>query len=144
MIICVDFDGTCVTHAFPNVGKEIGAPEVLKKLVDNNHQLILWTMRSDVENVSSPEFDGLFTGTYLTDAVEWFNRNGIQLYGIQSNPTQINWTTSPKAYAHLYIDDSALGIPLIYDEDEARPYVDWQKVEDWLKYNGYIRQQWIV
>lgn len=25
MIIAVDFDGTCVTHEFPRVGKEIGA-----------------------------------------------------------------------------------------------------------------------
>lgn len=31
MIIAVDFDGTCVTHEFPYVGKEIGAAEVLKE-----------------------------------------------------------------------------------------------------------------
>ena len=139
MIIAIDFDGTCVSHAFPEVGKEIGSPEVLRKLVDNNHQLILWTMRSDVENVPSPEFDELFSGKYLTDAVEWFNQNNIPLYGVQTNPTQKEWTTSPKAYAHLYIDDSALGIPLIYDENEDRPYVDWKKTEDWLKEKGYIK-----
>ena len=139
MIIAIDFDGTCVSHAFPEVGKEIGSPEVLRKLVDNNHQLILWTMRSDVENVPSPEFDGLFSGKYLTDAVEWFNQNNIPLYGVQTNPTQKEWTTSPKVYAHLYIDDSALGIPLIYDENEDRPYVDWKKIEDWLKEKGYIK-----
>ena len=34
MEICVDFDGTCVTHEFPKVGKDIGAVPVLKKLVD--------------------------------------------------------------------------------------------------------------
>lgn len=33
MIIAVDFDGTCVTHEFPRVGKDIGAVPVLKELV---------------------------------------------------------------------------------------------------------------
>lgn len=34
MIIAIDFDGTCVTHDYPNVGKDIGASEVLKKLAE--------------------------------------------------------------------------------------------------------------
>ena len=46
MIIAVDFDGTCVTHEFPRVGKEIGAAEVLKELTDKGHKIILFTMRS--------------------------------------------------------------------------------------------------
>ena len=46
LIINVDFDGTCVTHDFPQIGKEIGAAEVLKKLTYNGHNLILFTMRS--------------------------------------------------------------------------------------------------
>lgn len=32
MDIVIDFDGTCVTHEFPLVGKDIGAVPVLKKL----------------------------------------------------------------------------------------------------------------
>ena len=47
MEICIDFDGTCVTHDFPKVGKDIGAIPVLKKLIENGHNLILFTMRSD-------------------------------------------------------------------------------------------------
>ena len=47
MVIAIDFDGTCVTHDFPAVGKDIGAVPVLKMLVDSGHQLILYTMRSD-------------------------------------------------------------------------------------------------
>ena len=30
MDIIIDFDGTCVTHEFPNIGKDIGAEKVLK------------------------------------------------------------------------------------------------------------------
>ena len=47
IIISVDFDGTCVSHEFPNIGKDIGAVPVLKALVENGHQLVLFTMRSD-------------------------------------------------------------------------------------------------
>lgn len=46
MVIAVDFDGTCVTHEFPKIGKDIGAIPVLRKLVEKEHQIILYTMRS--------------------------------------------------------------------------------------------------
>ena len=132
MTINIDFDGTCVTHDFPYIGKSIGAENVLKKLVDNGHQLILFTMRSD-RNLAKPTMDSTIqnvTGNFLSDAIDWFKKNDIPLYGIQTNPTQINWTTSPKSYAELMIDDSALGCPLKYDKSVSdRPFVDWEKVE---------------
>jgi hypothetical protein len=56
MDICIDFDGTCVTHEFPEVGKDIGAVPVLRKLVEQGHNLILFTMRSDFKGKASPEF----------------------------------------------------------------------------------------
>ena len=49
-IIGIDFDGTCVTHEFPRIGKDIGAVPVLKELIANGHDLILFTMRSDIHN----------------------------------------------------------------------------------------------
>ena len=117
-IIAVDFDGTCVTHDYPRVGKDIGSIPVLKRLVENGHNLILWTMRS---------------GKELNDAIKWFDDNGIELYGIQENPTQKSWTNSPKAYAELYIDDAALGCPLKMDNSLSnRPFVDWEEVENLL------------
>jgi hydroxymethylpyrimidine pyrophosphatase-like HAD family hydrolase len=47
MDIAIDFDGTCVTHEFPEVGEEIGATAVLKRLVKQGHRLVLFTMRSN-------------------------------------------------------------------------------------------------
>jgi len=52
MIVCIDFDGTCVTHDYPRVGKDIGAVSVLKKLVESGCQLVLFTMRSYSEGIS--------------------------------------------------------------------------------------------
>ncbi len=138
-IIAVDFDGTCVSHAFPDIGKDIGAVPILKKLVENGHQLVLFTMRSNVEDVDSPELPGKYTGNYLEDAINWFKKNNIPLYGINTNPKQKYWTSSPKAYADYYIDDSALGCPLIYDEELSdKSFVDWNAIESSLKYLNLI------
>lgn len=140
--INLDFDGTCVTHEFPKIGKDIGAVPVLKELVANGHNLILFTMRSDVKDPESKSSEIISeSGNYLTEAVNWFKENDIPLYGIQSNPTQHTWTTSPKSYAHLMIDDSALGCPLTYDPKSnfsARPFVDWVRVRQMLVNTGYI------
>jgi hypothetical protein len=129
MIISVDFDGTCVTHEFPYVGRDIGSVPVLKELVENGNQLILFTMRSDNNK-----------GNFLKDAVSWFSENGIPLYGIQTNPSQSSWTSSPKAYAEMYIDDASLGCPLIYPENGERPYVDWVKVREILIDKDIIKE----
>lgn len=136
MTINIDFDGTCVTHSFPTLGKDIGAVPVLKRLVAEGHQLILFTMRSDrkeLEEVEDKDISNV-VGDFLTQAVDWFKDNDIPLYGIQTNPTQHQWTTSPKSYAPLMIDDSALGCPLHFDEKiSKRPFVDWEEVEDMLE-----------
>ena len=140
MYICIDFDGTCVTHEFPSIGKDIGAIPVLKELIKNNHKLILFTMRSNMKDVKSLDYNiHSQSGNYLDEAVEWFKNNKIPLYGINVNPNQTTWTESPKAYGQLYIDDSALGIPLKFDINiSERPFVDWEKVSELLKSQNII------
>ena len=42
MVIAVDFDGTIVTHRYPDIGDEIPfATETLKLLIKEHHKLIL-------------------------------------------------------------------------------------------------------
>lgn len=43
--IAIDFDGTVVTHAYPEIGEDAGAAPVLKELTDNGCRLILYSMR---------------------------------------------------------------------------------------------------
>lgn len=113
MIIAVDFDGTCVKHRFPEVGEDCpGAVEVLKKLVSDGHQLVLYTVRS---------------GKYLESAIAWFKDRKIPLAGKQYAPGQTGWTQSNKCYANIYIDDAALGAPLCTDS-EGSSYMDWGQV----------------
>ena len=131
IVIVVDFDGTVVTHDYPEIGNDIGAVPVLKKLVDAGHQLVLFTMRGNN--------NGANDRNYLVEAVKWFNQNDIPLFGINTNPTQKNWTNSPKAYGQMIIDDAALGCPLKFDYKLSnRPFVDWIKVEKLLKLNDLL------
>lgn len=124
MEIAIDFDGTCVTHDHPKIGKDIGSASVLKKLVEKGHFLILYTMRCDSKVKST---------SGLTDAIKWFKDNSIPLYAVGYNPTQREWTQSNKCYAQLYIDDSALGIPLKFNAKISdKSFVDWKKVEKLL------------
>ncbi len=121
-VIAVDFDGTVVKHRFPQIGDEVpNSVSVLKALQKAGFKLVLNTMRSD-----GPK------GNFLTDAVTWFRDREIHLYGINCNPNQKSWTSSPKVYAHLYIDDAGFGAPLIYEEGE-RPFVDWEKVREYFQ-----------
>ena len=123
LYIAVDFDGTCVTHEYPYLGQDIGAAPVLKELAEHGHNIILFTMRS---------------GKLEKEAVAWFKKNGIPLYAVNTNPTQKEWTKSPKVHADLYIDDCAIGCPLSSEIHCSRPYVDWVKVREWFVQEGIL------
>lgn len=118
MTLVVDFDGTCVTHEYPEIGKDIGAAPVLKRLSDKGHKIILFTMRSEPVDPNGRNT--------LKEAVDWFERKGIKLYGINENPSQKSWTKSPKAHGNIYLDDHALGAPLKFYKSGA--FYDWEKV----------------
>ena len=132
-IIAVDFDGTCVIHEFPNVGEDVPySVTTLKRLASEGAKLILYTMRSNNKMCvlkNMPDTDKMVkvaVGNFLDDAVEWFQKHDIPLFGINQNPEQKTWTSSPKPYAHIYIDDSALGCPLTGSNGNV--YVDWLRV----------------
>lgn len=116
LIIGVDFDGTLVRHRFPEIGEEVTLAVDVCLELQENHKLILYTMRSNES---------------LEAATKWCEDRGIKLWGINKNPSQSSWTNSPKVYAHIYIDDAAYGCPLVYVEGE-RPYVDWSKVLEYI------------
>ena len=123
-IIAVDFDGTCVEHNYPAIGMEVeGAVEVLRALNKRGHRIILNTMRS---------------GEKLDAAVKWFRDRKIELWAVNRNPEQEEWTSSPKVYADLYIDDSALGCPIMFIDGVRRPVVKWSKIRMLLENDGVL------
>lgn len=131
MYIGLDFDGTVVDHRYPEIGAPVeGAIDWLKRFHELGAQLILHTVRSDSDGQS----DGP-----LTQAVNYLTEQGVVLSGVNSNPTQSHWSTSPKVFAEIYIDDAAFGCPLVHPEGFARRCVDWSivgsGVESLLKAN---------
>lgn len=107
MIIAVDFDGTIVEHKFPAIGKEMPfAIEILKKLAEDGHKLILWTSRE---------------GDLLEEAIEYCKSRGVTFYAINTEKPDMGWdpnTVGRKIVADMYIDDRNLGglpgWPMIY------------------------------
>ena len=131
--VVLDFDGTVVKHRYPAVGEDIGAVPVLRKLVQNGHNLLLNTMRSR-------NSEGVDT---LQPALDWFANNNIPLYGVNENPDQKEWTSSPKVYGNIYIDDGALGAPLKVDENGI-PYLDWSLIAVHLYLRGVLKQEDLI
>ncbi|HKK63037.1 MAG TPA: hypothetical protein VJ951_10760 [Bacteroidales bacterium] len=98
MKIAVDFDGTIVEHKYPAIGKPLlFAFETLKRLQEQQHQLILWTYRA---------------GKELDEAVKFCKENGIEFYAVNKNYPEEEFneaTISRKIHADYYIDDRNVG-----------------------------------
>lgn len=99
MTIAVDFDGTIVTHAYPEIGKPIPfAIESLRKLQqEDGHLIILWSCRE---------------GKLLQDAIDYCHAKGLDFYAVNTNfpdePVE-DGLTARKLTADLFIDDRNLG-----------------------------------
>ena len=99
MVIAVDFDGTIVEHRYPAIGKELPfAIDTLRKLVEEGHRLILWTVRE---------------GQYLDEAVEFCRSRGLEFYAVNRDypeeEKENNQRFTRKLKADLWIDDRNLG-----------------------------------
>ena len=98
MIIAVDFDGTIVEHKYPEIGDELPfATSTLRMLAQQQHRLILWTVRR---------------GKELEEAVEWCRKRGVEFYAVNKNfPEEVldGGNCYGKINAELFIDDLNLG-----------------------------------
>lgn len=98
MVIAVDFDGTIVEHRYPEIGKEIPfAIETLKRLQQERHRIILWSVRE---------------GRLLQEAIDFCRKRGLEFYAINSDypeETAENTHYSRKLKADLFIDDRNVG-----------------------------------
>ena len=99
MIIAIDFDGTLVEHKYPEIGREIPfAFETLRRLQQDRHRLILWTVRE---------------GRLLDEALAFCRERGIEFYAVNRDYPEeekgANRHYSRKLKADLFIDDRNLG-----------------------------------
>ncbi len=98
MTIAIDFDGTVVEHRYPRIGEEIPfATDTLRLLIEDQHKLILWTVRE---------------GALLDEAVEWCRERGVEFYAINRDYPEekgVEKGFSRKVKVDLFIDDRNLG-----------------------------------
>ena len=99
MLIAVDFDGTIVEHKYPAIGRELPfAIETLKKLRDDRHKLILWTVRE---------------GRLLEEALAFCHERGLDFYAVNRDYPEEekgqNNHFSRKLKVDIFIDDRNLG-----------------------------------
>lgn len=123
--IAIDFDSTLAFNDWPHIGKEVpGAIEIVKRLKEAGHTLILLTMRE---------------GDLLSAATDWLSERGVEFDYINCNPLHKNADASRKIYYHLGVDDHNAGVPLTFDPGiHHRPFVDWYRVKNLLLINKYL------
>lgn len=131
MQIFLDFDGTVVEHYYPLIGSyNLGCKEVLVRLQNAGHELIINTYRVEIEDES-------------------FKQALLYLFKLNL-PLSITKKTRKKIYpspwnienaielGKLFIDDIAEGIHLIDAPISKGKMVDWKKIELELEKYGII------
>lgn len=115
MIIAVDFDGVLVRENYPEIGRDLGARYWLGALNTLGVELVLWTCR---------------TGDAFKEMEAWLGSNYADVFtGINTKPVSAPFESDPrKIFAHVYVDDRALGAPMKNDpRTDDPPYFDWDK-----------------
>lgn len=100
MNIAVDFDGTIVTHRYPDIGTE--QPFAIETLLTlqqkHHHNIILWSVRE---------------GELLEQAVAWCRERGLEFYAVNRDyPEETphnNNRYSRKLKVDIFIDDRNIG-----------------------------------
>jgi hypothetical protein len=123
MTIYLDFDGTVVEHAYPDIGApNPHALRVIGKLQAAGHQFILNTYRADLNDGSLEE-----AFTYLNAATE-INAIAEHL-PLKVHPPQFDLDAA-LSKNELFIDDISEGTPMRSNKTlEFELMVDWIELE---------------
>lgn len=131
MVIQLDFDGTVVEHQYPQVGREnFGCMEIIKKLQDAGHEVILNTYRADCQNGTlekAIEFLNFHSKTELKKITK-FNSTKI-------HPYPWDWQIMRDTET-IWIDDIASDIPLKKSKFGNGNMVDWDRINLEFEANG--------
>jgi len=129
MKIYLDFDGTVVEHQYPSIGKyNNGCVEVIQKLQDAGHEIILNTYRAD-KSIET-----------LKDAVYFIESKSEEVYIDKIEKKKIDPQPWDWQYFMendlIFIDDIAEGIPTKSAEAAEYDVVDWRQLDMEFMKNG--------
>lgn len=109
MLIAVDFDGTIVTHRYPEIGEEIPfAVDTLKMLRLDGHRLILWSVRE---------------GHLLDEAVSWCRERGLEFYAVNRDYPEETTDNNPHFSRKLKVGGLTKSEAEDLVADKIRPYL---------------------
>jgi hypothetical protein len=144
MLIYLDFDGTVVEHQYPKMGRcNFGCMEIIKKLQDAGHKIVLNTYRADIGN-------GVDAALKYLNEQAWMclRDKSINIEDFELSP--ITEVINPKIYPQqwdlenairediLFIDDIAPNIPLKPACMTKGNMVDWDELDkQFLRYGIY-------
>lgn len=129
MKIYLDFDGTVVEHAYPNMGEPNPlAIEIITKLKNAGHEIILNTYRANLNK------------KLLQDAVDYMNDKvftdvGIKYLDSKKNPSPLDFEQSSN-HNILFIDDISPNTPMIRQVHVAGDMVNWTELDYQFEENG--------
>lgn len=142
MKIYLDFDGTVVEHTYPQIGRyNAGCLEVLKKLQEAGHEIILNTMRVEFNNGTLEKAIDWFSTahTFLLDKSETPKATfDVKLEGhtqTKLSPSNWDWQLHNETSC-IYIDDICQGIPLKRAIESNGLMVDWVRLDIEFQENG--------
>jgi hypothetical protein len=129
--IYLDFDGTVVEHAYPQIGSmNPGSIDVVKKLQNSGHEIILNTYRADLKDGTLEE-----AITFL-ESSERTQLTFSSITELKIHPPIWTWDAFESS-GIIFIDDTCEGTPLI--RNIALEYgfmVDWKTLDDWFLSKG--------
>lgn len=137
MKILLDFDGTVVEHAFPKMGRvNFGCFEIIKKLQDTGHSIILNTYRADIGEKELESAISVIENSwmFLKDKTNEDNFE-IELSEILQNkihPPKFDMDDFIRN-REIFIDDMSYGVPLKPCVMERGVMVDWDVLDEIFK-----------
>src|SRR5690606_27227965 len=117
MMFAIDFDGTIVEEAYPDIGAlKPHARRVIQRIHREGGRIAIWTARNKT-------FDDVVKKFLISNGIPFDVYNDH----FPENKVKYNWkkeTSSPKMFADMYIDDRGFGI-----KDRK---IDWLEIEAYL------------
>jgi len=140
MIIYLDFDGTVVEHEYPKIGRcNFGCIEIIKKLQDSGHEIILNTYRADCANGTlekAIKFLNEDSWAFLKDKSEEIELKPVLVHTLSKVfPQSWDWNIM-KMTDTIFIDDIAAGIPLKPQCMVPGNMGDWDQLDLEFQANG--------
>lgn len=133
MKIYLDFDGTLVEHQYPKIGRcNFSSVEIVRKLQDAGHEVILNTMRCEFNNGSLGEAKRWLDNAWMVVKNRRELGREFKLDPIYPTPYKVqpvwDWDFFQREGV-IFIDDQAHGTPLKKAVMTEGYMVDWEELD---------------